>query len=51
MDGAIAREKQLKHWHRPWKINLIERDNPHWVDLAVGLGFDPVAQRGRRNGP
>jgi putative endonuclease len=51
MDGAIAREKQLKRWHRPWKINLIERDNPHWVDLAVGLGFDPVAQRGRRNGP
>jgi putative endonuclease len=51
MDGAIAREKQLKRWHREWKINLIERDNPHWIDLAVGLGFEPVAQRGRRDGP
>jgi putative endonuclease len=51
MEGAIAREKQLKRWHRNWKINLIERDNPHWTDLAVGLGFDPVRQRGRGNGP
>ncbi len=51
MDGAITREKQLKRWHRPWKVNLIEQDNPHWIDLAVGLGFDPVPQRGRRHGP
>ena len=51
MGSAIAREKQLKRWHRQWKINLIEADNPHWTDLAVGLGFDPVPQRERRNGP
>jgi putative endonuclease len=51
MEGAIEREKQLKRWHRQWKINLIETDNPHWVDLAVPLGFDPVPPRGRRNGP
>ncbi len=31
---AIAREKQLKNWHRPWKIALIERDNPKWQDLS-----------------
>lgn len=24
----IAREKQLKHWRRQWKIELIEKDNP-----------------------
>ena len=30
---AILREKQIKKWHRDWKINLIERDNPHWIDL------------------
>ncbi|NCP12442.1 MAG: GIY-YIG nuclease family protein [Sphingomonadales bacterium] len=42
MELAIAREKQLKRWHRDWKTNLIEQDNPGWVDLAVGLGFDPV---------
>ncbi|WP_120221913.1 GIY-YIG nuclease family protein [Sphingopyxis sp. FD7] len=34
MHGAIAREKQLKRWHREWKINLIEADNPDWQDLA-----------------
>ena len=31
--GAIAREKQLKNWHRAWKIDLIERENPGWNDL------------------
>mgnify|MGYP000944420594 CR=1 FL=1 len=30
---AIAREKQLKHWLRAWKIALIERQNPEWYDL------------------
>ena len=42
MERAIAREKQLKRWHRSWKLNLIEGANPHWVDLAVGLGFARV---------
>ena len=48
MPSAIAREKQLKNWHRPWKINLIEGDNPHWADLAVGLGLEPLPPDGRR---
>ena len=39
MHDAIAREKQLKRWHRQWKMNLIESENPHWVDLAPGLGL------------
>ena len=50
MEQAILREKQLKNWHRQWKINLIERDNPHWYDLAVGLGFEPLASPGTRDG-
>jgi len=37
IEDAIAREKQLKAWQRDWKINLIERDNPHWDDLYPHL--------------
>lgn len=51
MDSAIAREKQLKNWHRPWKLNIIEAANPHWADLAIGLGFTPLAPRTRKDGP
>lgn len=32
-ENAIAREKEIKKWWREWKINPIERDNPHWEDL------------------
>jgi putative endonuclease len=34
---AIAREKEIKKWRRDWKINLIERTNPEWVDLYETL--------------
>ena len=34
---AIAREKQLKWWHRKWKLELIESINPEWRDLAYEL--------------
>lgn len=40
MEEAILREKRLKKWNRAWKITLIEDLNPHWDDLAIGLGFD-----------
>jgi putative endonuclease len=30
---AIAREKMLKAWKRPWKIELIESASPQWHDL------------------
>ncbi len=32
---AIRREKQLKNWHREWKINLIRQQNPDFRDLAA----------------
>jgi len=34
IEDAIAREKQLKRWHRQWKINLITTDNLEFVDLS-----------------
>lgn len=30
---AIAREKQLKHWNRAWKVRLIKSFNPEWRNL------------------
>ena len=37
IEYALKREKQLKNWKRDWKINLIEKDNPEWVDLYSNL--------------
>ena len=34
---AIQREKSLKGWPRDFKINLIERDNPHGQDLFLAM--------------
>lgn len=34
---AANREKRLKKWNREWKIELIEKENPHWRDLYDGL--------------
>ena len=33
MVSAISREKALKKWNRSWKIALIEKENPEWMDL------------------
>jgi putative endonuclease len=35
--AAIQREKNIKHWPRRWKINLVESMNPDWNDLAAEL--------------
>ena len=34
IEDAIKREKQLKRWHRDWKINLIKNNNPEFIDLS-----------------
>jgi putative endonuclease len=33
MMDAILREKRIKKWHRAWKLEMIERQNPQWRDL------------------
>ena len=33
LKSAVNREKQLKNWHREWKIKLIESKNKEWKDL------------------
>ena len=40
--SAIAREKQLKGWRRSKKITLIEKMNPHWLDLAEHWGKEMI---------
>ena len=34
IQSALQREKQLKRWTRKWKLELIEKFNPEWRDLA-----------------
>lgn len=37
VDQAVARERWIKRWRRAWKIELIEKTNPNWEDLAKYL--------------
>ncbi len=34
---AIQRETNLKRWPRKWKLDLIEKNNPDWIDLFETL--------------
>lgn len=34
INAALIREKNLKNWHRSWKVELIEKNNPSWRDLS-----------------
>ncbi|RZD14085.1 MAG: GIY-YIG nuclease family protein [Candidatus Acidulodesulfobacterium ferriphilum] len=36
-ESAINREKQIKKWKRTWKLRLIEKDNPEWIDLYESI--------------
>ena len=35
---ALLAEKRMKKWNREWKLNMIEKVNPDWVDLSGSLG-------------
>lgn len=44
IEVAIRREKTIKRWPRQWKFNVIEAENPDWLDLAEGFGFPALSQ-------
>ena len=46
--GAIQRERTMKEWPRAWKVNLIERENPHWTDLYPSLPGAQIPKVPRR---
>ena len=37
INEAVKRKKRLKKWNRAWKENLINVENPGWVDLYANL--------------
>ena len=39
LQTAFARERQIKKWKRAWKIELIEANNPHWIDLGSSIAL------------
>lgn len=41
VNSAIAREKELKHWTRKQKIELIEKVNPTWGGSLPGIVGKP----------
>lgn len=36
---AIRREKQIKKWNRAWKVELIQKSNPRWLDRYVDIAI------------
>jgi putative endonuclease len=38
-EAALKREKQIKEWRRAWKRELIEINNPYWIDLFPSLSL------------
>jgi len=48
--SAIKREKQVKNWHREWKLNLIRKMNLQfrdlWEDIVEGYYKDQYTEVG-----
>ena len=47
--AAIGLEKKIKNRNRQWKIDLIERRNPEWQDLALSWGDSATPLRSAQN--
>ena len=41
IEEAIIREKQIKHFKREWKNELVGKINPNWNDLTGQIIIDP----------
>ena len=41
IEQAIVREKQLKHYKRAWKNELVNNINPQWRDISNEIIMDP----------
>ena len=45
LDDMVKRERQMKDWHRAWKLRLIIDNNPDWRDLyndiLIQSGYSP----------
>lgn len=56
MESAITREKAIKKWNRAWKLALIEKSNPQWLDLwpeitgQAELRHSPAPRHSREGG-
>ena len=37
--AAFIRERRIKEWKRVWKLELIEKANPGWIDLLDTFGL------------
>ena len=44
-EEAFQRERQIKEWRRSWKLDLIEKTNPHWIDV-IGSPVWPLPDAG-----
>ncbi len=38
-EEAFIGERRMKKWKRQWKIDLIERSNPQWLDRSSEIPF------------
>jgi putative endonuclease len=38
-ESAMVREKAMKKWNRSWKVELIEKTNAAWNELATEIPF------------
>ena len=47
--AAISLEKKIKNRNRQWKIDLIEKNNPEWMDLAAGWMGSATTLRSAQN--